>query len=720
MSYPEPESAPDTTSWRALQASLTANGERRLVLLEGDREKNLRWLSELLPELELQTGVWTGPSGQCLDPRLSRILPTEARKWLGREVGMVVWDGWQGNPPDAFAALSGALTAGGLLFWLMPPLDEWHRFSDPDYPRTGLDHGGEHPFAARMADSLAGHEAVIRVSADSATSLSPPIPPLPAQRFRIGTTRDQEKLIRRLVRFGMGRRRRPLVVTADRGRGKSAALGMAAAELLENGRRDIVVTAPSEQNVDTLFRHAREALADQLDHVSAGQLTTRAGGRLRYVPIRELLACRPEAEVVLVDEAAALPAPLLKSVLLGWPRVAFATTVHGYEGAGRGFAIRFRQVLEQATPHWQAVALTEPVRWAVSDPLEPLISQLFLLAAEGDGPVEDTESGSGELVIESWQPASAGDEALSNAFGLLVDAHYRTSPADLRQWLDDTAARSWRARIGNRTVGILWCAVEGGLPPALAEQVSLGTRRIRGHLLPQSLASHSGYPEAAALKGLRIVRIAVSDDARRLGIGRGLVEAARAYTAAEQDIDYLGTSFGGSTDLLAFWQSCGLHVVRVGLQQEASSGEYPLQMVEGFSLAGRDLEGRIRYRLADHWLTLVPDNWQDLEPAMLAEITADLPPGPTLDADDLRDLRNFARGHRGLRVSVPVLRKLSQAPGIMAWLKCHDDLALWCRGVLQGRSWPSMQADRLCLGQREGEDRLRQVVLDLLDDGPGL
>jgi len=722
MSHPRPDAAPAISDWRDLQTSLAANGERRLVLLEGNRENNLQWLSALLPELDLQTGLWTGPADQCPDPRLTRIAPTEARKWLGREVSLIVWDGWQGNPPDAFAALSGSLTAGGLLFWLMPPLEDWRRFADPDYPRTGLDHGGEHPFAARMTDILADHEAVIRIAPGSAASplpAIPSIPVLPEKSFRIGTTRDQEQLVQRLVRFGLGRRRRPLVVTADRGRGKSAALGMAAAELLEKGRQEIVVTAPSQQNVDALFRHAREALADQLGEVSEGTLTTRSGGRLRFVPVRKLLASRPESEVVLVDEAAAIPAPLLKSVLLGWPRVAFSTTVHGYEGAGRGFAIRFRQVLEQSTPHWQPVTLTEPIRWAKNDPLEALVSQLFLLAADGSGSARKTERPVEQLVIEPWQPATAGDEALSNAFGLLVDAHYRTSPADLRQWLDDPAARSWRARIGDRTVGVLWCAHEGGLSPELAEQVSLGTRRIRGHLLPQSLASHSGYPKAAVLSGLRVVRIAVSDDARRLGIGHSLVEAARAYTV-EQGVDYLGTSFGGSADLLAFWQSCGLHVVRVGLQQEASSGEYPLQMISGISQAGQELEGRVRNRLAGHWLTLVPDNWVELEPDLLAEITADLPPGQALDNDDLRDLRNFANGHRGFEMMVPVLRKLSQAPGIMTWLKDQEGLALWCRSVLQGRSWSSLQAEKLCLGQRDGEDRLRQRVRDLLEDGPGL
>jgi len=719
MSHTRCDQLPDLVAWQNLQASLSANGERRLILLEGDRNAAVQWLAALLSALSLKAGVWTGPAADNPDHRLTRLAPSEARKWLGRELSVIVWDGWQGNPPDAFAALSGALTAGGLLFWLMPPLDQWSGFADPDYPRTGLDHGGEHPFAARLAGVLNNHQAVVRIAPGRAPSPVLPVPPLPESGFRIETTREQQQLVRRLVRFGLGRRRRPVVVTADRGRGKTAALGIAAAQLLRQGRQNVIVSASSEHNLETLFRHARDTIGDELASLEPGELTTRNGSRLRHLPIRELLALRPEAEVIMVDEAAAIPAPLLKAVLLGWPRVAFATTVHGYEGAGRGFAIRFRQVLDQLTPHWQSLTLTEPVRWAAGDPLEALISRMFLLGADGGMTQGRTDHDAADLVIEPWQPATASDEALSKAFGLLVDAHYRTSPADLRQWLDDPSAISWRARVGNRTVGVLWCAREGGPAPELAEQVSLGTRRIRGHLVAQSLASHSGYPEAAALQCLRVVRIAVAAEYRRLGIGQRLVAAAQEIARA-RDLDYLGTSFGGSTELLTFWQGCGLRVARVGLHQEASSGEYPLQMVLGLSRPGTDLARRIRNRLADHWLTLVPANWPELEASLLAGITADLPPGPRPDSEDRRDLHHFACGYRGFRMMVPVLRKLSRAPGIMAWLAGQESLALWCRSVLQGRCWPRIQSEQLCLGQKEGEERLRHMVADLLENGPEL
>lgn len=722
-SGPEPRAATSVTDWRALQARLRQLGERRLVLLEGGRTSAMAWLRRHLPELDADSGLWTGPADQCPDNRLTAIQPSSHRSWLGRELSVIVWDGWKGNPPDALAALSGTLQAGGLLFWLMPPLEQWPIFSDPDYARTGLDQAREHPFAARMARKLAADPDVIRVSPDHPCPLPPLRLPAPQTAFTVATTADQQALVQALVQFGLGRRRRPLVVTADRGRGKSAALGLAAAELLTQGRRQILVTAPTPDNVDTLFRHAREALASRLadapgPETGHRELRTTDGASLRFLALADLLADRPAAEVVMVDEAAAIPAQTLKAILLGWPRVAYATTLHGYEGAGRGFAIRFREVLEHHTPHWQARTLTTPIRWIDGDPLERLVSDLFLLAANSpNGPRASPDTG--PVTIEPWQPATATDTELAEAFAVLVDAHYRTTPADLRQWLDDPQNRSWRARMGNTTVGLLWAAREGGLEAGLAEQVTLGTRRLRGHLLPQSLASHSGFPEAARQRCLRVVRVAVVPEARRLGVGRRLVRAAER-SVADEGLDSLGTSFGGSPELLAFWQSCGLPLVRIGLRREASSGEYPLQMLKGCTDSGQTLVHRLRHRLARHWLTLVPLNWPTLAPRLLSALTADLPPLAEPTADDVRDLRSFSEGHRGFRLMVPVLRELSLAPGVMSWLSAQPDAELWCRSVLQGQSWAELQRLGLSQGQREGEDRLRAMVRELLHNGPEL
>jgi len=271
--------AEELDAWQSFQRGLMLRGERRLVLIEGERAHALSWLATLLPALAKETGVWVGAEVDRPHEELTYIAPKQIRQWLGRETSVVVWDGWHGNPPDAFTALSGTLRAGGLLFWLMPPLDQWSSFPDPDYARTGLDDLPEHPFAERMADLLAADSEVIRVNPGQSASVGLPVLAEPDQPFSVQTTDDQRALIDRLVRFGLGRRRRPVVVTADRGRGKSAALGMAAAELLRQGRRQILVTAPSRDNVTTLFRHAQYSLGDDILTASESALETRSGGQ---------------------------------------------------------------------------------------------------------------------------------------------------------------------------------------------------------------------------------------------------------------------------------------------------------------------------------------------------------------------------------------------------------------------------------------------------------
>nr|WP_228706071.1 GNAT family N-acetyltransferase [Marinobacter sp. LV10R520-4] len=722
---------PDSPSPGALQhlrAELRHAGERRLVLMEGDRSAALRWLTTELPFLTVDQGLWVSTRADSPLLALQLATPAQARTWLGRELDLLVWDGFSGNPPDGLAALAGTLTAGGLWFWLMPPLAQWGTFADPDYARTGLDQASEHPFAERLAKILCDTPDVIRldVSGDESTNatINSELGRVrnelsrrrPATAFCVSGGPEQDQLVQALVRFGLGRRRRPLVVTADRGRGKSAALGLAAAELLLQGRQRVLLTAPSAEQVATVMAHARERLGAQLQSQSATELNTTSGASLTFVLPQQLLADKPAAEVVMVDEAAAIAAPLLQRILLGWPRVAFATTVHGYEGAGRGFAVRFREQLDRYTPHWQERTLSQPVRWAASDPLEPLVFRLFLLAAESQNNTQQQTPDpllvlEPVLELERWQPAQATENDLAEAFGLLVNAHYRTTPADLRQWLDDPAAVSWRARINGRTVGLLWAQGEGEFSAPLAQQVSLGQRRLRGHLLAQSLALHAGLPQAVQQHGLRVTRIAVAAPQRRSGIGQRLVSAAKAYAKAE-GFDYIGSSFGGTPALLTFWQRQGLQPVRLGFSQEASSGEYPLQAVCGLSAAGKRLVQDLQQRLGRHWLVLAGRQWVQCEPELMATVMRSLPAGPQPDAEDQRDLQYFAAGHRGFELTLPALQTLSRCAGAADWLSGLPpaQCALWCRAVVQGRSWAELQRENLCLGQRNAERQLRFMV----------
>ncbi|WP_242634380.1 tRNA(Met) cytidine acetyltransferase TmcA [Marinobacter salicampi] len=704
--------------WAGFQQQLRARGERRLVLVEGDRDMGLDWLGRVLGCLEFEVGLWNGDASEQPNPGLVAIKPTAGVRWLGRETQVLVWDGWRGNPPDSLAALSGTLTAGGLWFWLMPPLASWATFPDPDYRRTGIENAPAHPFADRMARVIGEDPEVIRVRVGPEASHEPhalPHLPVPGSAFEPGGTDDQASAIEAITRTARGRRKRPLVITAERGRGKSAALGIAAVRwLAESGHPcHVAVTAPSPGAAATLFRHGRETAGNRLikgetpdDDVSSatGQISLHCGSTVTFHAIDELLRNRPPADLVLVDEAAAIPAPLLKSVLLGWPRVVYATTTHGYEGSGRGFALRFHRVLQAHAPQWRRITLSQPVRWANDDPLETLIRKLFLLNAESpDVPV------AGPVTITPWHPARASEIELREVFGLLVDAHYRTTPGDLRQWLDDPLGQSWLAQAGGRIVGVLWGSVEGGLEPGLAQQVAQGSRRLRGHLLPQSLANHSGFAKAAELRLARIIRIAVVDQWRRQGVGQALVAAARDW-AVDKGLDGLGSSFGAAPDLLGFWRRCGLAVMRLGLQREASSGEYAVQVLCGLSASAESLAGQIQSRFAEHWPMLLPRVWPTLSPEVALAVSAQMSGPLGLSPLDRTELAGFCQGHRGLELSLLPLIRLTLQPGAAARLMASPEHILWCRKILQGWSWGELQDAGLCAGRRDGEARLRELA----------
>ena len=102
---------------------------------------------------------------------------------------------------------------------------------------------------------------------------------------------------------------------------------------------------------------------------------------LRFLPPDLLARAGPPADLLLVDEAAGIPAPLLQALLRRYPRIVFSSTVHGYEGTGRGFEIRFRKILDRLTPDWRALTLTTPIRWASDDPIEALAARALLLDA---------------------------------------------------------------------------------------------------------------------------------------------------------------------------------------------------------------------------------------------------------------------------------------------------------------------------------------------------
>lgn len=78
-----------------------------------------------------------------------------------------------------------------------------------------------------------------------------------------------------------------------------------------------------------------------------------------------------EADVLIVDEAAGIPVPMLFAFTERFRKVIFASTIHGHEGAGRGFSLRFLRALQQNREiNLYKIELKEPIRYAPNDPVE--------------------------------------------------------------------------------------------------------------------------------------------------------------------------------------------------------------------------------------------------------------------------------------------------------------------------------------------------------------
>ncbi len=691
---------------------------RGVLVLSGSAPWCRQQATQLLQQRQPDSSWWLGSHGPAQSEPLEW---SKARVRLGREVEWLIVDAHEGFDAEGFGALCGTVLAGGLLVLLTPPLEAWSQIEDAQnarmacYPYAIGDVSGH--FLARFARCLEAAADVVIVSEGLVTpALLPTVVHQPEpQRDDIYANGEQRQAVEAIGKVAQGHAHRPLVLSADRGRGKSAALGIAAAQLLHQGMRQILVTAPRIAATDALFTHAAGLLPGC--EVQPGKLLWQ-GGRIEFVAPDALLQARHEAQLLLVDEAAAIPAPLLGRMLETYSRIVFATTIHGYEGTGRGFALRFQKLLDMSAPEWRALHLNAPVRWAEGDPLERLSFDALLLDAEAVEAELVAEASVETCRFERLDPAvlATDETALRELFGLLVLAHYRTSPNDLRQLLDAPGQSLYMLRHAGYIVAVALLAREGGLEPELAKQVMLGRRRVRGHLLPQSLANHAGLVEAAQLQTARVMRIAVHPALQRRGLGGYLLQQIRE-AAQQEGCDLLGASFGADVALLRFWFRHGLLPVRVGLQREASSGSHGVMVLSPLSPVGEALCSKARQRFAETLSDQLAEPLAGLESDLADALLAVTPSQQVAEIGeyDWSDIESFAFGLRGYENCMSAIRKLV----LRAWDGDTGSLAQAQRQLLEEKviqrvPWPQLCRHHGFSGRKEAVTALREAVGELL------
>lgn len=658
----------------AQAARMAQEGIRRLLVVSGEPD----WCAQRAAAFRDAVGpevLWVGPQAAA-EPFCP---PGKFATLLGREFQHAIFDARAGFDVSAFAALAGTLRAGSWLLLLVPDLSLWPTRADADSLRwsdTPEPIATPH-FVHHFCRTLKNNPQA-RIWRQGL-----PLAPLnetPRPRWqRANGQPDGEQLA--ILSALANATAQVSVVTAERGRGKSALAGMHIRQIAGSA----LVTAPSR--------------------ASAEVIAAFAGERFRFIAPDALLASDEKADWLVVDEAAAIPAPLLQKLISRFPHALLTTTVQGYEGTGRGFLLKFCA----AFPQRQAFTLSQPIRWAAGCPLEAVVNEALIFDDDAFNSPLQGDVRPIAVPQSAWQSAPALPRAL---YQLLSGAHYRTSPLDLRRMMDAPGQHFISAQCDSGPTGALWLVDEGGLSPALSRAVWAGFRRPRGNLVAQSLAAHGGSPLAATLIGRRISRIAVHPQRQREGIGQRLV--TQAWQEAK-GIDYLSVSFGYTDALWRFWQRCGFTLVRIGSQREASSGCYAAMALRPLTAAGEALMQHEHQRLCREWRWL--SQWVDEK----------LPLPDAADAmltdDDWWDLAGFAFAHRPLLAVLANLHRLSELaesamPALRGRLRGESEAALCAQLGVQGRKALLAQmrreaahAMRVIDGERT--NRLSEQILQL-------
>lgn len=699
----------------SLVAEARSANERRLLVLAGARDAGYDAARRAVEGIDVARADTTVVSRRDL-LACERVSPKHAGELLGTTRQAVVLDAHDELRPNTLGRVVGAVDGGGLLVLLTPPLDGW-----PD-ARDGFDETLAVPpfeladvtgtFRRRLVELLHAHEGIAIADVEAGTveksGLTDPLPRLrqpaseppaehafPDAAYDACLTADQMAVLSDLEAL-----REPgsaVVVEADRGRGKSSAAGLAAACLAATGE-DVLVTAPEYRSAREVFVRAAallETLGELGDH-AAKRIESTAGGVVRFERPAAATEEAESADVLLVDEAAALSVSVLSGFLAA-DRVAFLTTVHGYEGAGRGFSVRFRDRLAGSDLRVTESRLLEPIRYAAGDPVEVWAFRALLLDARPPVDPLVADATLDGATYRTLAPADlvSDENLLREAFGLLVLAHYRTEPNDLARLLDapnlSVRALTWRGHV----VAVALLAREGDLPAALRTRMYEGGR-VKGNMLPDVLTSQLRDEEAGIPVGMRVMRIATHHAVRSRGLGSRLLSEIHEEFA--DDLDWLGVGYGATPELLSFWRANGYRTLHLSTTRNDTSGEHSAVMLAPLSAAGRDLHDRTARRFVRRVGSMLTDALADLDADVVRAALAAT--DATLDLDltdwEWRLTASSAYGPGMMDVSPRPFRRLA-----LAHFADDDSDALsgreerlLVRRVLQARDWRTV-ADEL-------------------------
>eukprot|EP00798_Chlamydomonas_sp_ICE-L_P008257 gene8257-1526_t len=328
--------------------------------------------------------------------------------------------------------------------------------------------------------------------------------------------------------------RSTVALTASRGRGKSAALGLAIAGALGLGYSNIFVTAPSPENLKTLFQFVVKGLdaMEYKEHIdydivestnpSFGKAVVRVNvfrnhrQTVQYIQPQDH-ARLAQAELLVIDEAAAIPLPTVKA-MLGPYLVFLCSTVNGYEGTGRSLSLKLIQQLRE-----QGAKLT---------------------SGSNDGAAASGRTFR-EVILDDCELFYVERDTLfsyhKGMVSLYVSSHYKNTPNDLILMSDAPAHHLFcllgpvdeSSNVLPDILVVVQVALEGAISKGSASSSLARGELPQGDLIPWTIGQQYQDSDFPMLSGARIVRIAVHPELPRAGYGTRAVEILQRYYQGE-------------------------------------------------------------------------------------------------------------------------------------------------------------------------------------------
>ncbi|CDS09759.1 hypothetical protein LRAMOSA02436 [Lichtheimia ramosa] len=398
--------------------------------------------------------------------------------------------------------------------------------------------------------------------------------------------------------------RSTVALTAGRGRGKSAALGIAMASAVAYGYSNIFVTSPSPENLKTLFQFVFKTFdalgyEEHLDYdivqstnpdfnkaIVRVNIFRQHRQTIQYIQPQDAHVLG-QAELLVIDEAAAIPLPVVRK-LLGPYLVFMASTINGYEGTGRSLSLKLIQQLREQSRGFigksgsvakdasgenvlvdrsmnarkadeadgssvggrtlKEIKLEEPIRYAPNDPVEKWLNKLLCLDASViskniQGCPHPSEC---ELYYVNrdtlFSYHAVSETFLQRMMALYVASHYKNSPNDL-QLMSDAPAHHLFVLLPSMSeqqsnslpdpLVVVQVCLEGEISrQTVVNSLSRG-QRPAGDMIPWLLSQQFQDEDFASLSGARVVRIATHPDYANMGYGSRALELLKSYYQGE-------------------------------------------------------------------------------------------------------------------------------------------------------------------------------------------